>query len=789
MNFSRFVSAMAILLASALVIFADMVVLKDGFILQGVVKRESVTEFDATSKEPIVIPKGFFMVDDGARRIYFNPNMVRVVEKMEAPQEERWVHQKSIYLPNAKGPPPFFSEVEATEWDAKWERTFKYRSPFGVVGVFQHMSSLTPYAARVDATSKYLWSCMYLTQELGPETCIRLIRSHPDFQNLSKKKPEESANLRFRLVDFLAQAGWFAESEKEARDIMKDFPEQKDRSEKAIETINLLRGRERIEKVKRIVAAQRFQEARKILDDFPSDEAKDKVLNELQAMQSKLDRSKQDFTRVQRLLPYLQESLVKKQQLVLAQATESILRSVHEGNLDRLEPFLNQAGNAESLSPDKDHGSLAALAISGWLLGSASADGNSTNAVRLWNTKLMVDAFFQEDSIASRKKILSTFLEKNPTSRLDEVSQILAQSLPSGSNAKNAMIFDRAIVRGRNKGLGYSVRVPKDFNPNRAYPLLIVFPKTGEKASIAMMNWENTADENGFIMAGFDWDQKNVVYGFTEKEHLEFLDMLRDLRLAYPVDSDRVFLFGYEQGGLVAFDMGISHPDQFAGVIPMSASPELFIEKYWRNAQYLPFYVVSGDRAGDANAKNRQLFTNWMPRGYPSMWTQYKGRGLEFFKAEVPMISDWMRLKTRSFPIHQLGSDGGGTVLGNEFQSSRVSDNQFYWMGSDSIAESRINYANNWKPNLSPASFTARVDPAINQITVRTHGMKDFYFLFGKNSKGESQIDFEKNVTIQANLISKWTGKIQPSLDTMLETALETGDRKNQVFVKFTMKP
>ena len=45
------------------------------------------------------------------------------------------------------------------------------------------------------------------------------------------------------------------------------------------------------------------------------------------------------------------------------------------------------------------------------------------------------------------------------------------------------------------------------------------------------------------------------------------IDTLRDLRRRFQVDSDRVFLFGWEQGADAALDIGMSHPDQFAGVL------------------------------------------------------------------------------------------------------------------------------------------------------------------------------------------------------------------------------
>src|SRR5207245_8724942 len=91
----------------------------------------------------------------------------------------------------------------------------------------------------------------------------------------------------------------------------------------------------------------------------------------------------------------------------------------------------------------------------------------------------------------------------------------------------------------------------------------------------------------------------------------------RDLGRRDQVDSDRVFLFGGEQGGVAAFDVGLSHPDQFAGVIPMSATPMYFAGRYWPNAQYLPFYIVNGDKTAGA-ALTKVIFKDWNRHQYPS---------------------------------------------------------------------------------------------------------------------------------------------------------------------------
>ncbi|MSR29906.1 MAG: hypothetical protein EXR99_00230 [Gemmataceae bacterium] len=776
-------------------LYADIVILKDGFILQGIVKRESVTEFDPVSKEPIDIPKGFFMVDDGARRIYFSPSMVRTLEKKDLPQEEKWVHPKSIYIAGGKNPPPFHHELESTPWDAKWERTFRYQSPAGVVGLYQHMSFLSSYAARVDATNKFFWSCMYLTQELGPEICLKLLEDHADFKNTKNVKPEELVSRKFRIVDFLAQAGWFSDAENEIKKILIDHPDQEDRGKKALEALAGLRGRERLEKIKRIQAAGRIKEAKKLLDSFPTAEASGNTLTGLQTLQSRLEKINESLEKTRKQL-YLTAQAHRDQKLApfFPDALDAISLELNEANVERLETFFSQAVQAEAAGPEaikKKCEALASLAVTGWLLGNTAANSDPGQAKTLWNTRQFIWQYLKEETLAARLDALKTFTT-GEKSRVDEVAAILGNmsylSLAPATAAKGNSPFERKIPSGRNKDLTYWVRLPPEYSPNRTYPLLFLFPKKGEKVVEQMAQWSTAADENGTILAGFRWGGGGN-YAFSEKEHHEILDIVRDLKFYFPVDPDRVFLFGLEQGAQIAYDIGLSHPDLFAGVVPMSGLPDFYIDKYWRNGQYLPFFVVCGDRSGDPNSKTRALFNNWMPRSFPSIWVQYKGRGLEWFKAETPAIFDWMRFKTRNFPMSQLGTDGGGTVLGNEFQSTRYCDTKYYWIGSNSIQENRINYPTNWKANLSPASFFCKTDRGNNTINVRVHGVKDFFLLLGRNAKGETQINFEKPVTVATSFTNKWVGKAVPSLETLMENLYETADRTALVYTRLTIKP
>jgi len=179
------------------------------------------------------------------------------------------------------------------------------------------------------------------------------------------------------------------------------------------------------------------------------------------------------------------------------------------------------------------------------------------------------------------------------------------------------------------------VKLPPEYRHSRPYPVLIVLHEAGEKPSDMIQRWAEAAAENGYILLAPEWQvSPNGKYTYSEAEHLTVLNALRDLRRRFNTDEDRVFLFGLGEGGAMAFDVGLGHPDLFAGVLPMGAAPQFHAELCWRNAQYLPFYVVYGSQGPDHD-KLKDLFNNWVIlRAYPQLWIDYKGRGIEWYGGE-----------------------------------------------------------------------------------------------------------------------------------------------------------
>src|SRR5262249_47633157 len=137
------------------------------------------------------------------------------------------------------------------------------------------------------------------------------------------------------------------------------------------------------------------------------------------------------------------------------------------------------------------------------------------------------------------------------------------------------------------------------------------------------------ARKNGYILVATDWaNGSDGPYGYTSEEHLRVLDTIRDVRQHYNVDADRVFLSGWGEGANACWDIALSHPDMFAGAVPISSQPKLsYCQPYLPNAMNLPFYVVTGDLAGDAPKTIMRLTQDGIAAGYPMLTVFYGGRG------------------------------------------------------------------------------------------------------------------------------------------------------------------
>lgn len=775
-------------------VWADIIFFEDGYVLAGKIRREVVSEFDPISREAHMMPKGFTMIDDGPRRIYFSPIRVRIVEQTATATGERFVTRPTRFIGNPLKMPPILEVVEEGPWNyATWERDYFVRTPTsGKMGLKQGIGNITPLFARVDATTKVMWSAAYLTREWDADTLHKLLLHHADFKPNDKTDKKIQMEQRFRLCDFFAQAGFFDLTDRELDRLQHDFPDSKSRTENARKLLNKLRAGDRWERIKTLFHAGRFEAVAKDLDTFPTADVDDRVRSDMREMSGRLAGMKERTEVARQALDSCRKEAFTPAGKALASAAAVISKELHLNTAQRLDAFVGQVHEAERRKARKEKQAmneeeLLSLAVTGWLLGSSSAEARPNYAISLWKTRQLVLEYTGETDAAERKRIVTRY-EKDITPRIDidEVAQLIDTLPPvTPATVKPGEVVERSVTVGRVE-YRYHLALPPEYTHTRHYPVLFVLHNSGEKATAALAKFQKLAAEHGYILVAPVWERvAGGVYNFSPREHDTVLHALRDIRRCFQVDSDRVFLFGFAEGGRMALDVGLAHPDLFAGLLPMGAGPSHYSRRYWRNAQHLPVYAMSGTRSGETGAQLREQFDNWITRGYPTLWIEYKGRGIDFFSAELPSMFDWMRNQRRNFPLRQLGSDGGGTMFGNEYCTLRPDDNRFYWVTVDSLSSKHIIEPDRWTNLTQPAALTASIDPATNSISFKSQGVRQATIWLGRDPKGRFMVDFDRPLTVSAGLrIVLHRQKVAPSLEVLLEDLYRRGDRKHLFVAK-----
>jgi hypothetical protein len=184
--------------------------------------------------------------------------------------------------------------------------------------------------------------------------------------------------------------------------------------------------------------------------------------------------------------------------------------------------------------------------------------------------------------------------------------------------------------------------------------------------------------------------------------------------------------------------------------------------------------------SGDLPKQNQNLFKKWVPFGYPAIYVQYKGRGVEWFPGELPLMFDWMDHKKDQFrrarAVPHLGRSGGS--LSQEYQTMRSSDTRFYWLSTDGINANHVIDDGQWKTRILPATLQGSIQEGSITVTVRNLKQVSVWLT-------RDMIDFTKPVTVRVNGSLRWNNRrVAPSLATMLEDLYARGDQQRLYWAK-----
>jgi predicted esterase len=425
------------------------------------------------------------------------------------------------------------------------------------------------------------------------------------------------------------------------------------------------------------------------------------------------------------------------------------------------------------------------LAASGWLLGSNAASTNLAVTLSLYQVRDLVRAYLNEPSRNKRDDLLRQ-LESLEGASPKQIAQILAHmkppaETPSPEGGPPGLYALEVPGLDKQPDITYYVQLPPEYDPYRRYPTVVTLNGAGSSA-LQQIDWwagaagdhgqrQGQATRHGYIVVSVEWSKSGQrQYGYSAPEHYAVLASLRDACRRFSVDTDRVFLSGHSMGGDAAWDIGLAHPDLWAGVIPIVAVSDHYCAHYCDNAKLLPFYIVAGEKDGDKTKRNARDLDRYMLARYNVTLSEYQGRGHENFSDEIQRLFDWMgRFKRDFFP--------------KEFKVSamRTWDNFFWWVEVAEFPPRSVVEPSDWPPNSGYRAMKVEGKINGNNLFVTSGADKVAVYL------SPEIVDFSKPIIVRSNgkTLNAGQGRlVDPSREVLLEDARTRADRLHPFWAK-----
>ncbi len=145
------------------------------------------------------------------------------------------------------------------------------------------------------------------------------------------------------------------------------------------------------------------------------------------------------------------------------------------------------------------------------------------------------------------------------------------------------------------------ISLPDGFDSSKTYPLLIGLHGYGSNPVDFSKALKNIPNKINYILCcpyGPDIMGK-VSFGWGEKVDAEkrILDDIEFVKKKFKIDSAKVILLGFSQGGGVAYYMGLKHAELFKGIIPAAGGYDSTFNLFLANAKgkKIKFFIMLGE--------------------------------------------------------------------------------------------------------------------------------------------------------------------------------------------------
>lgn len=776
------------LLAAALVagvlgmarpVSAAKLVMKDGRVYEG-----RVAALATTAKNPPKPKNGvpestpIVLCEDGLARRFVSRRQVEQLDLGAAGSrlETFEVEQRRVVREGSKVAAVGHLE-RVTPFDEFGRRTVVMRFEDRPVSIIQAITQLTPVWAKLESIrlergASFVWEMRIATSSI-PADVLR--------QVLERSIKPDDFKHRLKLARFYLQMERYQDAHDELQRVIGELPDHRQQFREAL-------GELRHEVAARTLAeigvrrgAGQHRLAVELLEHFPAEGAAGETLV---AVRQLLDDYRRQFERCREVLQWLDDDL--------AALPDSSLRARAKPVRDEIAAELNLHGIGRMASYHRLHDdselsaeSKAALAISGWLVGADDALQNLPVALSLAEVRNQVRTYLIEKRVIERRMLLKD-LRSREGAMPELVSKLLRYALPPLA----AEPIDEATGLHSFQFFGLPdeppldcyVQLPPEYDPHRLYPAVVTLDGAGTTPQQQIDWWAGVRGEDGrrlgqatrqgYIVIAPDWARSSQKqYKMSAAEHAAVLNALREACRRFAIDTDRVFLSGHSMGGDAAWDIGLAHPDLWAGVVPISARGDRYLGPLDANCQYVPLYLVTGQLDGDDAAENTLRLDRCLSHGYNVTAVEFVGRGREHFSDEIFRLFEWMNRLRRDFHPKDFTCT-----------SVRTWDNYFWWVELDDFPAALMANPPDWPRGSKHPHTTAAVN-ASSGITVKSGAHRATIWLT------PDVADFRNKIAIRFNGAAARLPDqaIEPSLEVMLEDARTRSDRQHPFWAKLEM--
>lgn len=771
---------LAVLFVAASPIAAATLLLKDGRALEGrYAEVASVAENPLSPKaqagEVALTP--LIVVDDGLRRTFVHSSQVReVLDQVAGPQVRINLWQPVAERGGAVG--RIGEATRVTPFDGFGRRIYEMRTSEGPLAIVQGITQITPLYTKVQGLSggprPIVWDMRLATSSIPRETLGRILAA-------SVKKDDLEGRLQ--VVRLFANSDRYRDAGAQLEQIIKDFPDRKDLQQVAGD-LRQLGAKLILSEIQLRARAGQHQLARGLLAQFPSEGVSGAMLVQVRELLDKYAVEDQHRKNVLDALKRQVDGIADNGSRELAQRfADEIAREVNEDAIKRLTSFERLADDTTLSAEQK-----VALAMSGWLVGANQATDNFDTALTLAAVREMLLKYLREPLADQRGRLLGelTDVEAATVERVAQILRLMKPPIETEKAAERGPQMFELTVRGL-PGDGdsrYVVQLPPEYDPLRHYPTIVALPDVSATPEQMLDFWAGPQSEkkssgrlgqatrHGYITIAVDWRQAHQKsYDYSAREHHAVLGALRDACRRFAIDTDRVYLSGHGLGGDAAWDIGLAHPDLWAGVIPIVALADRYCGRYAKNADYLAWYVVAGELDGDKFSRNGREIDRYFTQYTDVTAVEYLGRGFEPFGDEILRVFDWMGRKRRVMPKDI------------ECVSMRPWDNFFWWLEAEGMTSKSMVLPTDWPPGRGarPAPVRGKRLEA-NKLTADLKADRVTVWL------SPALVDFSERLVVEINNrnISPRDRIVLPNLEVLLEDVRTRADRLNPFWAKLS---